>query len=313
MYRESWSCSVSRETNAVDTIVTVASWEPRFVLGVKRILDTYRAPRLLTYYIQEYCNQTAKAREHLARLLGDYPDVRHDEKDVSFDEPGKTWQTLESDLGPGSGVGRRVLVDVTTMPRDVIWGTLFWLEASSTQVRYIYNRPKAYTGDWLARDPNRPRFVFKLAGTLEIGRPTALVAVTGFDESRCRQAAEFYEPARIVVATQRGEQYDNNVRNVGPKFSESSFVVENVQVDAFSGDHGYSTLRVYVEKLIRKHNVILCSFGPKPSAIALYRLHREFPQTALSYIGCKEYNLKYSDGLGDAVEGAVEWRENSPK
>ena len=73
--------------------------------------------------------------------------------------------------------------------------------------------------------------------------------------------------------------------------------------------HPYGALRGPVEKLARDHNVILCSFGPKPSAIALFRLQREFPQCSLAYIGCKEYNPNYSVGLGDAISGSISWRE----
>ncbi len=301
---------MTREIDGFDTIVTLASWEPRFVQGMKRILDKYRAPRLLVYFVGEYRSQTEENRERLKLLLDDHPGMKLEERELSFKSPEKTWRTLEDDLGPGSDVGRRVLVDVTTMPRDVIWGALFWLETSSVEMRYVYNRPERYTDAWLARNPNKPRLVFKLAGTLEVDRPTALVAVTGFDENRCRQAVEYYEPARVVVATQRGGQYSNDARNVGSKFIAGSVPSTDVQVDAFHGDHGYSALREHVEELARKHNVILCSFGPKPSAIALYRLQREFPQTALAYIGCKEYNMNYSDGLGDAIEGAVEWRKS---
>lgn len=299
---------MASEMDGLDTIATFASWEPRFVQGMKRILDKYRAPRLLVYFVEEYRSQTENNRERLGLLLDDHPGMKIEERKLSFESPEKTWRVLEDDLGPGSDVGRRVLVDVTTMPRDVIWGALFWLETSSAEMRYVYNRPKEYTDDWLARNPYRPRLMFKLAGTLEVDRPTALVAVTGFDENRCRQAVEYYEPARIVVAAQRGEQYSNDARNVGSGFVAGSVPSKDVQVDAFRGDHGYSSLREHVEELAREHNVILCSFGPKPSAIALYRLQREFPQTALAYIGCKEYNENYSDGLGDAIEGAVEWR-----
>ena len=156
-----------------------------------------------------------------------------------------------------------------------------------------------------ARDPNNPRLVYKLAGTLEVGRPTALVAVTGFDENRCRQAVEFYEPARVLLAMQSGVQFRNHVRNVGPKFGHGDLRMEHVEVDAFCADHGYQVLRLHMEQLTQKHNVILCSFGPKPSAIALFRLQREFPETALAYIGCKEYNPRYSEGLGEGIAGTV--------
>ena len=298
----------SRIGNGVDVVVTVASWEPRFIEGIQRTLAECSFRRLLAYFIGEYGDRTEAARRALRQMADDRPGVALDEQEMRFCAPEAAWRMLEKDLGPGAGIEGRVLVDLTTMPREVIWSVLFWLQAASAEVQYIYNRPETYAEDWLARDPNDPRLVFKLAGTLEVGRPTALVAVTGFDENRCRQAVEFYEPARVLLAAQGGRQYDNNVRNVGPGFAAGGIPIEHAEVDAFSDDHGYSALRGHVEKLTREHNVVLCSFGPKPSAIALYRLQREFPQSALAYIGCKEYNPKYSAGLGPAITGRITWQ-----
>ena len=121
------------------------------------------------------------------------------------------------------------------MPREVIWAALFWLEAAGAAVQYVYNRPHTYAEDWLARDPENPRLVYKLAGALEVGRPTALLAVTGFDENRCRQAIEFYEPSRVLLATQRGNQFGNDVRNVGREFNQSNVRIERVEVDSYCG------------------------------------------------------------------------------
>ena len=292
----------------VDVVVTVASWEPRFIQGMRRALAERTFRRLLAYFISEYGDRTEEARQVLRKMAGECPGVVFQEQEMSFGAPSSAWRMLERDLGPSAGIGDGVLIDLTTMPREVIWSALFWLEAASADVQYIYNRPTEYANDWLARDPNEPRLVFKLAGTLEVGRPTALVAVTGFDENRCRQAIEFYEPAKVVLAAQGGRQYDNNVRNVGPRFAAGGTQIEHAEMDAFGDDHGYSVLREHVEALTADHNVILCSFGPKPSAIALYRLQREFAQTALAYIGCKEYNLRYSVGLGPAIAGRMTWR-----
>ena len=297
----------SRIGSGVDVVVTVASWEPRFSEGIKRTLAECSFRRLLAYFIGEYGGRTEETRRTLRQVAGEQTGVVFEEREVSFCAPVAAWRMLERDLGPGAGIERRVLVDLTTMPRDMIWSALFWLQAASAKVQYIYYRPETYAEDWLARDPNDPRLVFKLAGTLEVGRPTALVAVTGFDENRCRQAIEFYEPARALLAAQGGRQYDNNVRNVGPGFAAGGIPIEHAEVDAFSDDHGYGALRGHVEKLTREHNVVLCSFGPKPSAIALYRLQREFPRSALAYIGCKEYNPKYSAGLGPAITGKITW------
>ena len=175
---------------------------------------------------------------------------------------------------------------------------------------YVYGRPEAYAEGWLAKDPDNPRLVYKLAGTLEVGQATALVAVTGFDERRCRQAVEFYEPTRALLAAQTGRQYNNDVRNIGPEFEAGGMTIEHMEVDAFGSDHGYAALRQPVAELAKSHNVILCSFGPKPSAIALFRLQREFPRCALAYIGCKEYNVEYSTGLSDVISGRIVWRRD---
>ena len=291
----------------VDTVVGVTSWEPRFAQGMKRTLEHYSTRHVLAYFIGEYGERTGKARGTLRKLVETCRDAALSERELRFGAPEQAWRALQEDLGPGGLVGRRVLLDITTMPREIIWSALYWLEAASADVSYVYNRPEQYAREWLARDPNNPRLVFRMAGTLEIERPTALLAVTGFDENRCRQAIEFYEPARVVLAAQAGQQHENDERNIGPRFSAGSTEVALATIDAFGKDHGYSVLREQVQELSEKHNVILCSFGPKPSAIALFRLQREFPQTALAYLGCKEYNSEYSSGLGEAVTGKIVW------
>ena len=292
----------------VDLIVTVASWEPRFILGMERTLEQCSSPRLLAYFVSEYKQRTQEARTRL-RILANQRQIRLEEQEMSFRSPKSTWCLLEGHLGPNSDAGhRRVLMDLTTMPREVIWGALFWLEASSAKVRYVYNHPLAYGTSWLTRNPDDPRLMFKLSGELKLGCPTALVAVTGFDADRCLQAIEFYEPAHVLLARQGGNQYDNNRRNIGAKFTSGSVTYDHIEIDAFSRDHGYAMLRCGVGRLVEDHNVILCSFGPKPSGIALFRLQREFPQTALAYIGCKEYNHDYSTGLGDVIDGTLTWQ-----
>ena len=281
-----------------DAVVTVASWEPRFLLGLQRILAGNSVSRIRAYFVQEYADRTRDTRDRLRRIATESGTLKIMERGLAFDEPTETWNILREDLGKNGEAGKVVLVDLTTMPREIIWSTLFWLEASGTETHYVYNRPTEYGSGWLAKDPDEARLVYKLAGVQEVGKPTALVAVTGFDENRCRQAVEFYEPARVLLAAPSGEQYENNVRNFGPAFATGGTPIEHAEIDAFAGDHGYEALREPVGKLVQRYNVILCSFGPKPTAIALYRLQREFAQCALAYIGCKEYNMAYLDGVG---------------
>ncbi len=302
---------MTADRKTFDTIVTVCSWEPRFLLGMRRTLRECSAKTILAYFLGEYGDRTKEAREGLRELVREQrSSLVLKEREMTFATPTAAWELLRRDVGPESAFGN-ALVDLTTMPREIIWSTLFWLGAAGAERHYVYNRPESYAKDWLARDPNDPRLVYKLAGLLDVGRPTALGAVTGFDENRCRQAVEFYEPTRVVLAAQGGRQYENNVRNVGPKFAADGIPIEHTLVNAYGEDHGHGVLRGFVEKLAKSHNVILCSFGPKPSAIALYRLQREFPQCALAYIGCKEYNREYSAGLGPPLWGRLARQEDS--
>ena len=75
---------------------------------------------------------------------------------MTFATPTAAWEMVQQDLHPKAGVGDAVLVDLTTMPREIIWSTLFWLEAAGTEPHYVYNRPETYASDWLAKDPNDP-------------------------------------------------------------------------------------------------------------------------------------------------------------
>jgi hypothetical protein len=50
------------------------------------------------------------------------------------------------------------------MPRENIWTLFFWLlDMQKARTQYVYHRALGY-GDWLSRDPQRPRLVYKLSG-----------------------------------------------------------------------------------------------------------------------------------------------------
>jgi hypothetical protein len=292
--------------STVETIITVASWEPRFLLGTTRLLERGSVQRLLMYYYQERAERTAEVRTETRRVCTRVG-VDLSEIQLSFSDPAGTWTRLKSDVGSPDLKDTGVLVDITTMPRETIWAALFWLQSSMAQIKYAYHRPASYGAGWLARDPDQPRFGYKLAGAPDLNRATALLAVTGFDADRALQAIEFFEPVKIVLAVQTGNQFGNAERNVhayrGGAFERGRVTREDV--DAYAYDHGYSVLRRSVECLASEYNIILCSFGPKLSAIALYRLQREFPESALAHIHCRDYSREYSAGIGDTIEGEL--------
>jgi len=49
----------------------------------------------------------------------------------------------------------------------------------------------------------------------------------------------------------------------------------------------------------------MASLGPKLSAVALYRLHKKYPQTGLVYAPAKEFNPQYSYGITESIIGEL--------
>ncbi len=290
----------------VDKLIAVASWEPRFYLGLKRLTQQVKIKRFEIFYFREYAERTDSVRKEAALLARNH-DISCSMHELCFEDPAASWREISSTVRTDISSNSNVLVDITTMPRETIWSVLFWLEVSRANVSYVYHRPESYSQSWLARDPDPPRFAFKLAGSPELDKPTAVVAVTGYDNERAVQAIDFLEPSQAILFRQIGDQLENCERRV----DESNLIlsrdlhVQVLEIDAYSADHGFTQLYRLTRDLANTYNVVMFSFGPKPSAVCLFRVQRRVPQVSLAYIHCKDYSEAYSTGIGATLQGAL--------
>jgi hypothetical protein len=230
------------------------------------------------------------------------------EIELTNENVAESWKALHTAIEAVDVCLASTTVDISTMPREAMWSILDIVGRHVDAIAYVYNMPARYNTRWLTKDPERPRLVYRLGGVAHLGRPTALVLVTGFDVDRVEQFITYFEPQRTVLAMQTGDLFGNEKRNRDQHIEIFSRVpgVSTVSLDAFSVDQGYTELRTPVEELTDTCNVILGSFGPKPSALSLFRIKREWPQTALAYAPSKQYNKSYSFGLGDAIQGILD-------
>ena len=83
------------------------------------------------------------------------------------------------------------------------------------------------------------------------------------------------------------------------------------ELDSYNGDHGFINILSLVTPLLKDHNVVMSSLGPKPSAIALYQIHQRFPMIGLAYAPSREFNPEYSAGIGESIWGSIK-REAIP-
>lgn len=195
-----------------------------------------------------------------------------------------------------------IYINITTMPRDIIWTLLFFLSHSHNSVQIRYYQPKSYSGAWLSKEPYSPRLLLKHSGIIELGKPLCVVIVTGFDVERTRQIVSKFEPQKVVLCVQKGPQFNNDIRNGSYQHEltcKSAGVsdITSMEIDFYEEDFGEKAINSVISSL-SDYNIIISSFGPKPSAIGVYMAFQKHPEVALCYVPCKEYNKDYCKGIG---------------
>ena len=189
-----------------------------------------------------------------------------------------------------------IRLHASTTPRDIIWYFLHILHALKVETQFSYYQPESYTGDYLSRDSQKPSLVLMRSGIAYPDRKTCILVLSGYDEERLFQLKNGFEPDKMVIAKQTGEQFDNSHRNTS--IDEGNSSVEEFEFDS------YNLERSNIEFLCNKikpytdtHNVMAASLGPKPSAVILFELTQMFPEIGLVYAPAGDYSSKYSTGI----------------
>lgn len=287
-----------------DVIVTVASWEDRFILGLEELIKKDRPKCVLMFSYSEYDHLSKDNIEAATELCKSYDSTLISHK-LNFATPLETWKAVipavEELIEKNKPV--TLTLDISTMPREIIWIICDLLNTKAVKAQYAYHRPTGYAEDWLSRDPGRPRFVYKLSGICKLGAPTTLVILSGFDVERAKQLVRFYEPENLIIGLQVGDQYKNLKMNRDKHeagFSRNK-EIGWFDIDGFSLKKTVDALEECVGALVDNSNVILTSLGPKISSLAIFKYHLKHPQASISYAPSNEFNKNYSHGLKDTI------------
>lgn len=290
------------------TVLTTVSWEERFLIGLERLIED-EAPESVVLFRYDVRTEWTQDRMADAVELCKQNGCHVKSVSLSYSDSGATWRALRDEAKALSVEKRQVILDISTMARETMWNAMLLLSENGVGGRYVYSRPARY-GEWVSRDPRRPRLALKLGGEMEFGKRTMLVIVTGFDWERTSQLIRTFDPKVVRLAMQEGSQFGNATRNRraheehfrGERMRRS---VEMVDIDAYRGDHGFEMIRAIVEEFAGRYNILMASLGPKPSAIALYRVQRLLPSTGLVYSPANEYSQDYSMGVGNVIVGSL--------
>ena len=291
-----------------DLLITFASWEDRFKLGFERNLEDIDAQKVLVFYFGSYAERTRENREAVEKVCK--------EKDIKYisecldvgNHPANDWRKVLDSVEGVIQNCQGVMVDISTMPREIIWYVLWTIEQSSITMRYVYYSPDAYGDDWLSQDPRSPRLVYKLSGiSQQPPAKTALLVTTGFDLQRVKRLISWYEPAKLVIGIQSESHFPRNNTTIANyrEIFKKEYDCKIFELDAFAEDRGTVAIQEVLEELGSSYNVIMSSLGPKLTAITLYKLQREKQEIGLVYAPSNQFNQKYSSGIGKCFEGAL--------
>ncbi len=222
-------------------------------------------------------------------------------------QPKEVWFSIQETLKTANLAGRSVMLDISTMPREVIWWSLKFLQRENCAVSFVYHRPGGYSQEWLTRDTGEPRLVYQCSGIARLGQPTGLLLLSGFDLDRAQRMIQYFEPSLVLLGIQGGNQFENISKNIDPAraLTDRMTLAKPFDVNAFGEDMGFQAMLDAIHPNLASHNFIAASLGPKVSAISLFRLHSTYPEIALTYAPSRQFNSEYSTGIGDAITGDV--------
>lgn len=276
-------------------LITVGSWEDRFKLGYECIIKEHDIADVLLFSFEEYADWNKDNLEY-TMAIKDYNHII-----LSFGNPLDSWFKVVEAIAEYDD--KDIVFDITTSPRDVIWTVLNLIEEQAGEIKCIYNKPDpdGY-GEWLSRNPGKPRIVYKLGGELQLGWPTKLLILTGYDAERVKQLIDTFEPIETILGCHDGVSHGNQERRVTKeKIRGYEPDVRGFEFDAYCEDFGFGKIMRETESLFEESNVIMASLGPKISSIPLYIMHKKFLNSSLVYTPSNEFNLNYSKGIGESV------------
>ena len=279
------------------------SWEERSILGFEKNLNDLNPIKVIAI-VKEYPINGAEILKSIERIQ-----ALCKKKSVTYiqflwsNSPVNNNIKLDGFFKEEMSCSSHVYFDITTMPRDIIWTFLSFFNHYSNKVDIRYYQPNRYNDEWLSKEPYSPRLLLKHSGIIEMGKPTCVIVVTSFDVERTKQIVAKFEPQKVILCIQNGEQFSNQKRN---QIIEHEMVcrdvgvndISSIKIDSFDKDFGYNVINEHLGSL-SDYNVILTSFGPKLSSIGVYMAYLSHPKIALCYVPCKEYNINYSKGIGE--------------
>jgi hypothetical protein len=277
------------------TLITVLGWEDRFISGTEIILNENNIQKIVLISFTDYADMNIKNKSTFLKKVNDL-NIEVEEIQLNYSDSINNWKVFDV-FFEKQILSSDILLNITTMPRETIWALLFFLKKIHSSINYIYFKPEKYCNNWLTKNHKNPRLLFKHSGIFDLNKNLVLFIITGFDDSRLSSLIEYYEPSKVVLLNQVGNQFDNEERNNGS--NKNIFLNlnhEKIEFDSYDVINASDIL----SKKIKEYedcNIIISSHGPKLSSLSTYKNYLLNDNIALAYVSARDFNDKYSVGI----------------
>lgn len=289
------------------TLITVLGWEDRFISGTGIILNDNNIQKIVLVSFKDYAKMNIKNKSTFLKKVKNLS-IEIEEIELNYSDSVNNWKIFDT-FFEKNVLSSDILLNITTMPRETIWALLFFLKKLHTSINYIYFKPKEYCDTWLTKNHKTPRLLFKHSGIFDLNKNLVLFIITGFDDGRLSSLIEYYEPSKVIVLNQIGNQFDNEERNNGSnKDIFLNLNHEKIEFDSYDVTNASDILNEKIKEY-KDCNIIISSQGPKLSSLSTYKNYLLNENIALAYVSARDFNDKYSVGIDENyISGAFDFK-----
>ncbi len=270
--------------------ITFASWEERFSKSFQQdtLQNNFSKIILLRFTDGHHLNEQNTIIENIKTL-----NIKVELIDLTFNNDILIWKLFKNKLLNINNFGD-ILINISTMPRNVIYYLLHFLDSLKINYTSIYYKALTHSSK-LTENPLKPSLILQHSGIFDLEKPTLLIACVGYDEKRVFQLYNYFEPKEVILLM---EQEHKSKVDLNTKF-DFSLISNHIvdEISSFESNNIYHKLESIYQDKKPNFNILLCSLGPKLSTLEFFKFQKAHEECGLIYIGSRDYCKNYSSGI----------------
>ncbi|UHD17837.1 hypothetical protein [Thiocapsa bogorovii] len=302
--------------NGAVAVVCHSSYEDRClgILGQTALLSV--ATRAVVVHTESFSGSEKYACNHetLVRRLREAVGVTVEEVAVPRGFGGELLNCLDNKLGLDLRAGGRVVVDISTFPRERMIILVDYVARLNpcTRIGIFYHEPERYASEiekesigWLSKGVRRISSIPGFNGRQGVHKSSLLAVQLGHEPERALMTIKKLEPDRIIVIGQSEQQYKKDVDQVFLRRSEAvinefGYKIEKIFLVG-SRDYvgSYNVMCRIGELYGAAFNIVVNLNGTKVQVLGALKYCQENRSVEVVHADPQKYNYDcYSVGVG---------------